>query len=414
MFNYKFYLNKQKEDKNGLIPIMLLITYNSQRLRKSISGVKANLTHWDEKKQRINKQAKNETDNLSDIYNAELNEIENHLIQLKKEIAVNMVTFSEDLLMSRIFKNQPSKYNIFFYDKFDEYIELNKTSKAIQTVKSIVTSFNKIRDFETEKEYKIGYESINLDFFEKFRAYMLDHKKYGFNYFSKITATLKAFMNWSIERGFTNNNSYKRFKAPEKEIDIIALDEEELLQLLHYEYKKEKLNKIRDVFCFSCFTGLRFSDLISLKSEHIQNGYIIKNIIKTKERISIPITEPAQLILDKYKELINGPLPVISAQKYNTYIKECCKEAKLDKPTTITKNIGHSSITSTHPKYELITSHVGRKTFTTLSLVLGMSETSVKQITGHKQDANFRKYVKFTDKRKKMDMETAWDKLEKI
>lgn len=415
MFNYKFYLNKQKEDKKGLCPVMLLVTYNSERMRKAIPGIKSNLKNWDDTKQRITKHSKNDLENYSDIYNAILVETENRLIQLKKEIGVKLVSFSEDLLMARVFDNRSTKFNNFFYDKFDEYIELIKPPiKAVQTVKSFTTCFNKIRDFENESKYKITYESINIEFFEKFRAYMLDQKSYGFNYFTKVISTIKTFMRWSEERGYTSNLNYKKFKAPEKETDIIALDEAELLQLLFYKFDNPRLDKVRDVFCFSCFTGLRFSDLVSLQRGHIQEGYIIKHIVKTKERIRIPITEQAQIILEKYADLISGPLPIISGQKYNDYIKECCKEAKLDKPTTISKYIGNSRVSSTHPKYELVTSHVGRKTFTTLSLVLGMSETSVKQITGHKKDSNFRKYVNFTDARKKIDMDNAWTKLNKI
>ncbi len=415
MFKYKFYLNKQKEDKQGLCPIMLSINHNSNRIRKAIPGIKTDIKHWDEKGQRIIQSTKSETQNFSNQQNSILIEIENRLIQYKMEIGAKIISFSEDVIVDRLFDNKTSKYNNFFYDKFDEYIEMIKPPiKAVQTVKSFTTCFNKIRDFEKEAKYKITYESINIEFFEKFRAYMLDQKAYGFNYFTKVISTIKTFMRWSEERGYTSNLNYKKFKAPEKETDIIALDEEELLKLLFFEFSNIRLEKVRDVFCFSCFTGLRFSDLVSLRRDDIQDGYIIKNIIKTRERIRIPITEQANLILDKYRDLISGPLPIISGQKYNDYIKECCKEAMLDKHTTISKHIGNSRVSSTHPKWELVTSHVGRKTFTTLSLVLGMSETSVKQITGHKKDSNFRKYVNFTDARKKIDMDNAWTKLNKI
>jgi len=413
MFNYKFYLNKQKEDQKGLYPIMLLVTYNSQRIRKAIPGIKSTIKNWDETKQRITNSTKNENENFADIHNAILIETENRIIQLKKEIGVKIVSFSEDLLISRVFDNKTSKYNNFFYDKFDDYIEMIKPPiKAEQTVKSFVTSFNKIRLFEEEYQYKITFESINTEFFEKFRAYMLEDKKYGFNYFSKVITTVKTFMKWADDRGYTSNMTYKKFKAPEKEVDIIALDEEELLKLLYFEFKHPRLEKVRDVFCFSCFTGLRYSDLKSLKSEHIKDGYIIKDIVKTKEKIRIPISGHAQMILNKYSDLITGPLPIISGQKYNDYIKDCCEEAEINKPVSINKYIGTLCVSSTHPKHKLITSHVGRKTFTTLSLVLGMSETSVKQITGHKKDANFRKYVKFTDERKKIELDNAWTQLE--
>lgn len=187
------------------------------------------------------------------------------------------------------------------------------------------------------------------------------------------------------------------------------MDETELNLLMNCKYTTERLEKVRDVFCFSCHTGLRLSDILSLKKEHIQNGYLTKYIVKTRQKISIPLNKSALQILEKYQDLISGPLPIISGPKYNEYIKECCKIAGIDTPTTIARHVGNICTTSVHPKYKLITSHVARKTFTTLSLVKGMSETIVKQITGHKRDEHFRKYIKYTDENKKNEMDKAWN-----
>lgn len=415
MFSYNFAINKQKENKKGLCPIQLVVCYNSNRIRKSIPGVKSRIVDWDSDKQRIKRNSRNEPENYADINNDKIVEVENKLIQLKKEIGVKIVSFSEELLLERLSYTRKTKYDNYFYDKYDEYIEMIKPPiKAAQTVKGFVTCFNKIREFEKEKGYILSFESINTEFYEKIRSYMFDDKKYASNYFVKVIATLKTFMNWAEDRGYTNNQVYKKFKATEKEVDIIALDEVELNKLLNCKYDTTRLEKVRDVFCFSCFTGLRFSDILSLKKEHIINGYLVKDVVKTRQKIRIPLTQPALQILEKYNDLITGPLPIISGPKYNEYIKECCKIAGIDTPTPISRHVGNTCTSTVYPKYELITSHVGRKTFTTLSLVKGMSETSVKLITGHKRDEHFRKYIKYTDENKKLEMDKAWGHSDKI
>jgi integrase len=415
MFEYNFTVNKQRVSKNGIYPIRLIITYNSIRIRKTLKHINTRFKDWDEKKQRIVTNSINDSENFADLRNDIIIDLEKKLIIFKKEIGANVINFSEALLIERLFGIPKSKFNNIFYDKYDEYVEMIKPPiKAAQTVKGFITCFNKIREFEKEKGFTLSFDSINTEFYEKFRSYMFDDKKYASNYFVKVIATLKTFMSWAEERGFTDNQNYKKFKATEKEVDIIALDDVELNMLLNCKYNTTRLEKVRDVFCFSCFTGLRLSDILSLKSEHIINGYLIKDIVKTRQKIRIPLIQPALQILAKYKDLITGPLPIISGPKYNEYIKECCRIAGIDTPTSISRHVGNICTSSIHPKYELITSHVGRKTFTTLSLVKGMSETSVKLITGHKRDEHFRKYIKFTDENKKVEMDKAWNQSNKL
>jgi hypothetical protein len=93
------------------------------------------------------------------------------------------------------------------------------------------------------------------------------------------------------------------------------------------------------------------------------------------------------------------------------YLKECCKEAGIDAAVTITKFSGGSRKTSSHPKYELMASHAARKTFATLSLLMGVPERVVRNITGHKKEENFKRYVNFTKEYEKKQMDDVWDKI---
>ena len=184
------------------------------------------------------------------------------------------------------------------------------------------------------------------------------------------------------------------------------------MTLYNYDFELEKHARVRDFYCFGCFTGLRFSDLKNLRPSNISENEIKLNIQKTKTiDHRIPLNEYAKAILKKYEDTIWEPLPVISSQKFNKFIKECCQIVKIDTPTSITRYIGTRRLDKTVPKYDLITSHTARKTFVTNSLMLGMKEMVVRNITGHKKEETFRRYVKIAESLKQEEMSKAWGKI---
>ena len=169
----------------------------------------------------------------------------------------------------------------------------------------------------------------------------------------------------------------------------------------------KRLEKVRDIFLFACATGLRFSDVQQLKREHLDNEFINLVIKKTKTGLTIPLNTISANILDKYQSL-NKPLPAISNQKVNEYIKEVCEMAGINKQIEIVRFHGKKKVTNTYPKFELISFHNARKTFVTLSLEKGMSAEEVMTISGHEDYKSFKRYVNVTEKRKKVVMLKAW------
>jgi integrase len=169
-----------------------------------------------------------------------------------------------------------------------------------------------------------------------------------------------------------------------------------------------KYDRVRDIYCVGCLTGLRFSDLHQLKWEHIKDGFIYKTIQKQKEPLKIPVLAQTKGIFDKYKGQSIHVLPWISNQKLNEYIKKACEEAKITQPTPVTIFKGKTVTEVTSPKHDLITAHTARKTFITLSNYFGMDVKTIKSITGHKKDSTFDKYLKIADEMKKQKMEKAW------
>lgn len=169
----------------------------------------------------------------------------------------------------------------------------------------------------------------------------------------------------------------------------------------------KRLAKVRDVFCFSCVTGLRYSDLMALRWENIKGNELRITVTKTKEQLTIPLTGYAVDILVKYK-IQHKPLPVISSQNFNIYIKELCKSAGIDDSVQIIRFNGAKRTVEVFPKHELISAHVGRKTFCTLSLERGMSAEQVMKISGHSDYRSFQRYVHVTEHIKRDSMYKAW------
>lgn len=409
-----FYLVKNKIDKKGLAPIYYSLTLNGDRIRKQVKGVKCLPKYWKEKEQRIKPSKKTEDYNFHVEYNKKLKELYDKFDNLFRYIHLNDIRPTKEYILEKIEKDELSAINLTheFLPSFDEYIETGRSTKAERTLIRYGTAKNFIEKFSTKKDYPLRFETITIDFFERIRDYAFLEKKVKLNYFDKIMSILKTFMNWAYERGYHDNLDFKKFKTAKQEVEVIYLTMDELMKLYNHEFKSEKLEHVRDTYCFGCFTGLRFSDIKQLRPSNIFEDHIKLNIQKTKtiDHI-IPLNNYSKAILDKYKGSICEPLPVISSQKFNKYIKDCCEEAEIDTPTTITRYVGQKRIDKTVPKHQLITSHTARKTFVTNSLILGMKEMVVRNITGHKKESTFKRYVKIAEDFKQSEMDNTWNKL---
>ena len=181
------------------------------------------------------------------------------------------------------------------------------------------------------------------------------------------------------------------------------------MHLYNFQFDSDRLSHARDFYCMGCFTGLRFSDLEKLHLANITDEHIILSIQKTKtQNHAIKLNKFAKAILDKYKGTIYEPLPRISSQKFNEYIKECCELAEINQLFTIHWFVGNKKKSLTQPKYKFITSHTARKTFITNSLLLGMEPKAIKKIANIKKDAVLDKYMKVTEAFTDEQMDKAW------
>ncbi len=407
-----FSLRKDKKDKEGLMPVRMHITFGGKTIRKVVKGVKSSLKHWKEREQRIKFPLKSESYNYHIEYNEIIDDYEKRVKSIFRYILLNKIKPTKEYITEKFEKGVEVELTHEFFNCYHEFLEKDKNQKAERTIKGYVTVHNFIKEFEKETNYEIRFETITLDFFEQLRDYSFEEKKIASNYFSKIIAIIKTFMTWSLERDYHINLDYKKFKSSEHQVEVIYLTMEELLRLYNYKYDTKRLEHVKDVYCFGAFSGLRYSDIAQLRTSNVYDDYLKLTIVKTKQiDHKIPLNKFSKEIIEKYRDTIYEPLPVISNQKFNKYLKECCELAEINTPTTITRYIGNKRIDKTVPKFQLITSHTARKTFVTNSLILGMKEMVVRNITGHKKEESFRRYVLVAESFKKQEMDNTWDKI---
>lgn len=222
---------------------------------------------------------------------------------------------------------------------------------------------------------------------------------------SKQLGYLKWFLKWALRKGHHSNREFELFKPKLKyaQKQVIFLDESEIKQLIEYRIPDNKnyLERVRDVFLFCCFTGLRYSDVYRLRRSDIKDNHFEIVTIKTIDKLIIEFNSHSLKILEKYKDIAfekDKALPVISNQKMNDYLKELCELAGLSEPVRIVHFKGNERIDEVYPKYSVIGTHTGRRSFICNALALGIPVQVVMKWTGHSDYKSMRPYIDVADR----------------
>ena len=175
------------------------------------------------------------------------------------------------------------------------------------------------------------------------------------------------------------------------------------IQLLAKKKFDTRLEKVRDLFLMSCYCGLRYSDLISLKPIHVQNGMITKIAVKTNEFVKIPVIPQLQLLFNKYWTHWKG-LPQITNQKGNEYLKELAKDAELTREFNYVQKKNKKSIETTYLAWQMMSWHVARHSFITNCIQFGVPQEVVRRVVGHSSFQTLKKYIQNDDDYNKIEM----------
>lgn len=164
---------------------------------------------------------------------------------------------------------------------------------------------------------------------------------------------------------------------------------------------KKYLERVRDVFLFCCYSSLRYSDVYNLKRSDIQNNKMLITTIKTHDDLAIELNKTTTALLKKYADCDfpdNKALPVITNQKMNDYLKELCELAGIDTPISEVFYKGGVRHEITTPKYALMSTHAGRRTFICKALSMNIPPEVVMKWTGHSDYKAMKPYIAVADK----------------
>lgn len=426
--------------KDGKVQLRFTYKLGNKRIFVN-SGISLFPINWDVDNQRLvylnKKEAKRlapELDydllpGMNDIerLNRQLAGIRSEIINIETYFQVNNIPFSCEMIVDEFGKRNGSKTKTeeptnLVFDFVDKYIEENFESRAKGSLTVYKQLKKHLKEYQEKKGVKISFDKIDHSFFLSFQNHLIAYKKIH-PVTAKVTtlnnitiakqlSTLKTFLGYARRNGIKISDNYKDFTIKRETLEVIALTEPELMRLINMDLSNnKKLDQVRDVFVFSATTGLRFSDMLQLKRDHIFSSEIRITVKKTKQLLTIPLSYYSSQIIAKYKDQLK-PLPMISNQKTNDYIKDLCKIAEINEPIEIVRFQGAKRIANVSPKYELISIHNGRKTFASLSLEKGVDAETVMELGGWSDYKSFKRYIKITEQRKRNALTSAWGKPE--
>ena len=220
---------------------------------------------------------------------------------------------------------------------------------------------------------------------------------------------LTWFLRWARDVGYPVNPAFKTFKPTLKQTQkpIIYLTKDELQRVRDLDLAGSKLEPVRDIFLFCCFSSLRHSDADNLRRSDIKGNHMDVTTIKTGDSVSIELNDITKAILEKYKDVPfkdNKALPSFTNQAMNRSLKELCQLAEINDPIRITTYKGNVRHDDVCPKWELVGTHTGRRTFIVQALSMGISPNIVMKWTGHSDYKAMKPYIDIVDSIKAQSM----------
>jgi len=379
-------------DKKGDHVILYKLIFVQNKRIKISTKFQFSEKDWDRKKQYLKKSKETISDNTFYIVNNYISDERTKFNELCSRLnAINSLNY-ESLYRELKSNKDDSKKTLF------ECIELflnpnsNVGSKLkLSSIKSYRTFNKSIQEYCSQNSISVlNWSDINLDFYMDYCSFLEHVKCNSKNTIGGKIKVLKVVMRFGYEMGYHSNLDYtkKMFKKPSEQTEDIYIKKEELDILFNFDFKNERLNALRDIFIFGCWTGLRYSDIKSLsKSNFIKKSdklFIQKETIKTGENVIIPCNTYVLEILNRNDGFIPS---IVSEQKFNKGIKQLFELAGF-------KELGRLKSNLSEPLYKLVSTHTMRRSFATNMYKLGVPSIAIMQITGHKTESEFIKYIK--------------------
>ena len=412
--NIIFTLESRKKDGVLItenVPIRMRVNFASKRIEFT-TGYRIDATKWDADKQRVKNSCSNKLKQSASEINASLLEYYTEIQSIFKRFEVEDVMPTPEQIkeafnalrkpVSEEPKPKKEALPCDFFQVFDDFVEdcgrqnnwTDSTFEKFAAVKNHLTNFR---------------DGLTFEFFDErglndYVIYLRDIKEMRNTTIGKQLSFLKWFLRWAFKKGVHQNNAYDSYKpklkSTQKKIIFLTWDELNRLREFKIPSNKQALERVRDVFLFQCFTGLRYSDVFNLRRSDIKGDHIEVTTVKTSDSLIIELNNHSKAILDKYKDVAfedDKVLPVITNQKMNDYLKELAEMAGIDEPVRQTYYKGNERIDDVTPKYALLGTHAGRRTFICNALALGIPPQVVMKWTGHSDYKAMKPYIDIAD-----------------
>ncbi|MDC8099149.1 tyrosine-type recombinase/integrase [Chryseobacterium rhizosphaerae] len=401
--NIAFFLKEPTKATETMVYVSA--TLKGQRLKRS-TGVKVKPSQWTGTKVR-QLAPESATKNLK---------IENTvkiLKEIEREYLLKEQPLSKEIL-EKEFEHKITPFNTTTARKkdvlsvFNEFIDVRKQSVSENTIKTYKTCKNHLQTFSTEMKFDMSFQNITLNFYDELLAYFIEKNFYN-STIGKYVTILKTFMNWAGERRFHNNMEFKKFLVFKDDSEKIKLTPEIVEKLRTTDFEDDYSNIVRDIFIFSSYTGLRFVDIQNMRPEDVTEDFLRLHIKKAKEMLDIPLLDVPKEIIKAHTERY-GRLKIPTNQFCNREIKKLFEAIGFDDKIRFVKYSGKNEITVEKNAHDYLTMHYGRVFFITNSLINGMNEEFIREITGHKDYKSFKKYVQFSREMVADSLHSAWKK----
>ena len=393
-----FYAKKAKAAANGLIPIYMRITINGKRIELSTNRF-VEISKWSTEagKMKGTSEEARSINNHLDLLKSQIRDAEMELIH--KKITITTEIFKSKLLGV----DERARMLVpIFQDHNNKIKELVGKEYAPGTLERYTTSLKHTIEFMQWKYNVSDIDITKIDhaFITDYEFWLRSVRNCANNTAVKYLKNFNKIIKLCLANDWIDKNPFANYKSKVKDVERVYLTEAEIQSIIEKDFKTERLSLVRDIFLFSCFTGLAYIDVKNLTKSHISFGidgekWIFTHRQKTESASKIPILPVTQMIIDKYK---NHPqcnnedklLPILSNQKMNAYLKEIAGVCEIEKELTF---------------------HIARHTFaTTVTLTNGVPIESVSKMLGHKNLRTTQHYAKVLDRKVSDDMKILKDK----
>lgn len=388
-----FIIRKSKVNKDGLATVSARITIDGQSVEFS-PKLSANASLWNPigKMNGKTKEARDVNDALDKVKA----DLKSHYEKLyDRDGYVTPEKLRDSYLGIEI-----QQYTlIMLYDKKVEQ-KRNLVGKVIRdtTLSKYTATKKRIEDY-LEYQYKkkdIPVRDVNFQFVLDYETYLRSQCDCGHNSTVKHLRYLKQILSEAFKNRYITTDPFVDYRLGYKSVDKEYLLESEIKKLMSQRFEAKRLEEVRDVFLFQCFTGVAYIDAANLTEDNIQEDEFGQKWIrlyrqKSSIQANIPLLEVPEMILDKYKHLDGKLLPIHTNQKMNEYLKEIANLCGIKKR---------------------LSTHCGRHSFATIMLTKGVSIESVSKMLGHTNITTTQIYAKILNQKIRTEVNKVRDEFD--